>query len=53
MFYKLIVVNGELPFKANLTDGEKATLAFLKETKNTPITIFKNSQDVQNWLSEK
>jgi len=52
MFYKRIVANGGLPFKPTLTDAEKATLDFLKQTKDTPVHVFKNAKEVQDWLDD-
>ncbi|VDG19722.1 type II toxin-antitoxin system RelB/DinJ family antitoxin [Lactiplantibacillus mudanjiangensis] len=50
MFYKRIVANGGLPFQPMLTQGEKASLHFLKETEDTPVTQLNTVNDVQKWL---
>ncbi|BDR56842.1 type II toxin-antitoxin system RelB/DinJ family antitoxin [Xylocopilactobacillus apis] len=53
MFYKRIVANGSLPFKLELTESEKATLHFLKQTEDTPVHKFQNSEEVQKWLEDE
>lgn len=52
MLYKRIVATGALPFKPALTENEKATLHFLKSTEDTPVTVFKDAKEVDEWLNE-
>ena len=48
MLYKRIVATGALPFKPALTEGEKATLHFLKSTGDTQVTVFKDAKAVED-----
>lgn len=52
MFYKRIVANGALPFKAALTEEERANLRFLKATEDIPVTKFKDAKEVTDWLND-
>lgn len=51
MFYKQIVADGALPFKPALSETKKANLRFLKATEKTPVTKFKDAQEVADWLN--
>ena len=52
MFYKRIVANGALPFELALSQEEKANLRLLKATEDTPVTKFKDVQEVTDWLND-
>jgi DNA-damage-inducible protein J len=52
MFYKRIVANGALPFNVSLSKEEKDNLRFLKATKDTPVTEFKDAKEVADWLND-
>ena len=52
MFYKRIVANGALPFNVSLSEAERANLRFLKATKETPVTEFKDAKGVSDWLND-
>ncbi|KRL05230.1 MULTISPECIES: type II toxin-antitoxin system RelB/DinJ family antitoxin [Liquorilactobacillus] len=52
MFYKRIVADGALPFKLALSEVEKANLGFLKATKDIPVTEFKDTKEIADWLND-
>ena len=52
MFYKRIVADAALPFKPALSEEERANLRFLKATKETPVTEFKDAKEVADWLND-
>lgn len=53
VLFKRIVATGALPFNIALTEREKATLGFLKETADIPQHTFKDAQAVEKWLSNE
>lgn len=52
MFYKRIVADAALPFKPALSEAERANLSLLKATKETPVTEFKDTKEVADWLND-
>ncbi|MDF7638018.1 type II toxin-antitoxin system RelB/DinJ family antitoxin [Lactobacillus sp. ESL0791] len=52
LLYKQIAADGAFPFRPALSASEKATLQFLKETEDTPVTTFTTDEEVQDWLDD-
>lgn len=52
MLFRQIVARGGLPFDVTLTDREKNSLAFLKESADTPVHKLTTAKHVQDWLDD-
>ncbi|HFD1725295.1 TPA: type II toxin-antitoxin system RelB/DinJ family antitoxin [Enterococcus faecium] len=52
MFYKRVAGEGKIPFEVALTEREKDTLNFLKNTSFIEKEELKTTEDIEDWLND-